>query len=50
MATKIGTICVHSFDATGLELQTNILESDLIAIFQCHDCLASLKRHRLARR
>ena len=49
MATKIGTISIDSFNATGIEFQTNIFKSDLIAIFQCHKGLASLKCHRLAR-
>ena len=50
MATKIRTICVYSFYATGIKFQTNIFISDLIASFQRHICLASLKRHRFARR
>ena len=50
MATKIRTICIYSFYTTSIKFQTNIFISDLIAFFQCHKCLASLKRHRLARR
>jgi len=50
MATKISTICTYSFYATGLKLQTNIFKSNLIAFFQCHECLASLKCHRFTSR